>query len=155
MIGAATFALTVLSLDTSRFGIPEANAAGAGSSKQSEGGSHGGSHDSGDDHHDSGSSDHGSDDGSDHAGGKKGKGGEKANGRGKGQGYKGGRNRNLTDIFRDVTGSDDGSDRPAWAGTPGGKDGAGADSPPPLVPRRAICSVISGSYCAMPTACRS
>lgn len=45
-------------------------------------------------------------------------------------GQKGGKS--MVDIFRAVTGDDDGddSDRPDWAGQPGGKDGAGGGRPP-------------------------
>lgn len=54
---------------------------------------------------------------------------------GKGQGAsadsKGGKGgRSMNDIFRDVTGAaDDDSDRPDWAGQPGGKDDAGGGRP--------------------------
>ncbi|MCA8928576.1 MAG: hypothetical protein KDC18_10940 [Alphaproteobacteria bacterium] len=37
--------------------------------------------------------------------------------------------KSLSDIFREVTGEEDDSDRPSWAGTPGGKDGAGGGKP--------------------------
>lgn len=57
-------------------------------------------------------------------------------------GQMGGKGKNLSDIFQDITGgsdavdptasSDDGedSDRPEWAGQSGGKDGAGGGQPP-------------------------
>lgn len=58
-----------------------------------------------------------------------------------GQGGAGSQGRGLGGIFRDITGMDDGvtstaddgdddSDRPEWAGQPGGKDGAGGGQPP-------------------------
>ena len=37
--------------------------------------------------------------------------------------------KDLADIMKDVTGDDSDSDRPEWAGTPGGKDGAGGGRP--------------------------
>ncbi|WP_425072869.1 hypothetical protein [Sagittula sp. S175] len=35
----------------------------------------------------------------------------------------------MTDLFLDLTGEDDDSDRPLWAGVPGGKDGVGGGQP--------------------------
>lgn len=65
-----------------------------------------------------------------HGGSNSGTGGQKGaytGGQMRGKGGKGGK---LSDIFRDVTGaSDDDSDRPEWAGKPGGKDGAGGGQP--------------------------
>lgn len=58
-----------------------------------------------------------------------GKGGGKGSGSGAGQ-VKGKGGKSLSSIFRDVTGVDDDSDRPDWAGVPGGKDGAGGGRPP-------------------------
>ncbi len=76
--------------------------------------------------HDSSSSDHGSDHGSDHE--SKGKQGGKGRASGeKGKGKKGGHD-SLEDIFRDVTGADEGdddSDKPDWAGGKGGKNDRG------------------------------
>lgn len=56
-------------------------------------------------------------------GGQGGKGSDRMQGGGKG-------GKSLSDIFRDVTGeSDEDSDRPDWAGSKGGKDGAGGGPP--------------------------
>lgn len=52
--------------------------------------------------------------------------GGQGGGQGQGQVRKG---RSLSEIFRDVTGDDDDSDRPDWAGQAGGKDGAGGGQP--------------------------
>lgn len=55
-------------------------------------------------------------------------GGQKGKGAGSVEHGKGGKS--LSDIFRDITGEgDEDSDRPAWAKTPGGKDGAGGGRP--------------------------
>lgn len=60
-----------------------------------------------------------------------GQGGHGQGAAGAGQRGKGGRS--MSDIFRDVTGAaeegDEDSDRPEWAGQPGGKDGAGGGRP--------------------------
>lgn len=65
-----------------------------------------------------------------HGGSNKGAGGQKGAYTGGQMRGKGGKS--MSDIFRTVTGEDDGddSDRPEWAGQPGGKDGAGGGRPP-------------------------
>ena len=87
-------------------------------------GGHGGGHDSGSSDHDHTDEDHGTDHDSDHgtdqgSQGQKGKQGDAPGTRGQGAG----RGR-MEDIFRDVTGAEEGeddSDRPDWAGEKGGK----------------------------------
>ncbi|MEQ9124845.1 MAG: hypothetical protein RIM80_20025 [Alphaproteobacteria bacterium] len=62
------------------------------------------------------------------SGSHKGAGGKQSDGAGGQMRGKGGKT--LNDIFRDVTGeSEEDSDRPSWAGQPGGKDGAGGGKP--------------------------
>jgi len=57
-------------------------------------------------------------------------GGHKGKGAGGSGEARGGGGKRLSDIFREVTGeADEDSDRPSWAGTPGGKDGAGGGRP--------------------------
>ncbi|MBP0481709.1 hypothetical protein [Sagittula salina] len=41
----------------------------------------------------------------------------------------GGTGKPMTDLFLELTGEDDDSDRPEWAGVPGGRDGAGGGQP--------------------------
>lgn len=50
-----------------------------------------------------------------------------------------------------TTEAEDDSDRPEWAGQPGGKDGVGGGSPTIPARKRAIFLAISGSFCAMRT----
>ena len=94
-------------------------ALGLGSALAGQGQGQSGGHSGGSQHQSAGS----------HGGSNAGTGGQKG-------AYTGGQMRgkggSLSDIFRDVTGtSDDGddSDRPDWAGKPGGKDGAGGGRP--------------------------
>lgn len=62
----------------------------------------------------------------DHEGGQGARGGQ---GRAPGETGAGGRGRSFEDIVRDVAGEEEDSDRPSWAGVPGGKDGAGGGRP--------------------------
>ena len=62
----------------------------------------------------------------DHEGGQGARGGQ---GRAPGETGAGSHGRSFEDIVRDVAGEEEDSDRPAWAGVPGGKDGAGGGRP--------------------------